>query len=433
MPEIQWVRVCAVKPNPRNARTHSKKQVKQIARSISLHGWTSPVLVDENFVLLAGHGRCLAAQELGLKKIPVIVLSGLNEVQKRVLMLAENKIAENAGWDRKALAHEMSELSGLLPEMNLDLEITGFSTPVIDALFNDFIDQESDPADACPPPLPKATSRLNDLWRLGEHRIMCADARIKASYRRLLPSSYAAMVFTDPPYNVRIGETVGRGKTKYREFSFASGEMSSEQFETFLKRWMHHCARFSTNGSVHFICMDWRHMEEVNAAGKAAYHQLKNLIVWAKTNAGQGSFYRSQHELIFPFINGDAAHQNNIELGRHGRNRSNVWTYPSVNTFGTGRRNESLLHPTVKPVALVADAMRDCSRRGDIILDPFMGSGTTILAAERVGRRGFGLEIDPTYVDVTIRRWQDFTGQDAILDGTGQTFGEVAVDRIDGR
>lgn len=237
------------------------------------------------------------------------------------------------------------------------------------------------------------------------------------------------MVFADPPYNVQISSIVGRGKIKHREFASASGEMSPEEFEAFLVKTLSLTVQYSRVGSIHYICMDWRHLSEALAAGKQVYTEFKNLVVWAKTNAGQGSFYRSQHELILVFKNGEAPHQNNIELGRHGRSRSNVWTYAGVNTFRAGRLDELSIHPTVKPVGLVADAMRDCSRRGDIILDPFMGSGTTILAAERVGRRGYGLEIDPLYVDAAIRRWQDFTKRDAVLKATGQTFDEVAVGR----
>jgi DNA modification methylase len=228
---------------------------------------------------------------------------------------------------------------------------------------------------------------------------------------------------------VRIGATVGRGNTNHREFASASGEMSPAQFIDFLTKWMKLAAQFSEDGSIHYVCIDWRHLAEMLAAGNEVYSELKNVVVWAKTNAGQGSFYRSQHEFIFVFKNGDAPHQNHVELGKHGRNRSNVWTYAGVNTFRANRMDELSLHPTVKPVALVADAMRDCSRRGDIVLDPFMGSGTTILAAERIGRRAYGLEIDPLYVDVAVRRWQSFTKRDAILRATGQTFDEVAAGR----
>jgi len=267
---------------------------------------------------------------------------------------------------------------------------------------------------------------MHDLWKLRDHRLLCGDACDDTALQMLMGADLASMLFADPPYNVRIAATVGRGKIKHREFTSASGEMSSAQFTEFLKRWMTLVARYSDNGSIHYVFMDWRHLGEVLAAGNSVYHELKNTVVWVKTNAGQGSFYRSQHELIFVFKNSNAPHQNNIELGRHGRNRSNVWNYAGVNTFRAGRMDELSVHPTVKPVALVADAMRDCSRRGEIVLDPFIGSGTTILAAERIGRRAYGLEIDPLYVDVSIRRWQAFTGRDAVLESTGQTFDEIA-------
>jgi DNA modification methylase len=237
----------------------------------------------------------------------------------------------------------------------------------------------------------------------------------------------AAMVFADAPFNLAIKSIVGRGGIKHREFSVASGEMSPDQFVKFLTKWMRLAAQFSTEGSVHYACMDWRHLTEILRASQEIYGAPKNLVVWAKTNAGQGSFYRSQHELIFVYKTGDAPHRNNIELGKHGRNRSNIWHYPGSNSFRAGRMDDLSVHPTVKPVAMVADAMRDCTQRGDVVLDPFLGSGTTILAAERVGRRGYGLEIDPLYVDVSIRRWQSFTGKDAILAETGQTFDEVTA------
>jgi DNA modification methylase len=267
------------------------------------------------------------------------------------------------------------------------------------------------------------------LWHLDRHRLFCGDSCDVSDVRALIGRERAAMIFADPPFNLKIGATVGRGKIKHREFAFASGEMSPSQFIVFLEKWMRLAVQFSADGSIHYVCIDWRHIAEMLAAGNEIFGELKNVVVWVKTNAGQGSLYRSQHEFVCVFKNGEGRHQNNIELGRHGRNRSNVWSYAGVNTFRTGRLDELSVHPTVKPVALVADAMRDCSRRGDIVLDPFMGSGTTILAAERVGRRGYGLEIDPLYVDVAIRRWQDFTKKDAILKTTGQTFDEVAASR----
>jgi DNA modification methylase len=425
--------IAKLRPNKRNARTHSKKQIEQIVNSIRRFGWTYPILVDELGNILCGVGRWLAAQKLGLAKVPVISLTHLGDTEKRALMLADNKVASNAGWDRKLLAAELGELAVLLPQIDLDLGITGFEGGEIDGL-HDCFGLERDPVDELPQLDVRSTTRLGDLWLLNDHRLYCGDSCEEADVRALMGRRLAAMAFQDPPYNVKIKATVGRGKIKHREFAFASGEMSPSQFVAFLKKWMRLAVQFSEDGSIHYICIDWRHLAEILAAGEDIYTELKNVVVWAKTNAGQGSFYRSQHEFIFVFKNGDASHQNNIELGRHGRNRSNVWTYAGVNSFKAGRLDELTVHPTVKPVALVADAIRDCSRRGEIIFDPFMGSGTTILAAEKVGRRAYGLEIDPLYIDVAVKRWQDFTKRDAILKATGQTFDEVAAERApDGR
>jgi DNA modification methylase len=428
IPDVKLVSVQTVTPSSRNARTHSKKQIGQIVNSIARFGWTYPLLVDELGNIIAGHGRFLAAKALGLRQVPVIVMSGLAEAEKRALSIADNKIAANAGWDRSILATELGELAVLLPECNLDISFIGFEAAEIDAL-GEFIDSEQDAADTAPRIAQVAVSRRADFWLLGRHRLICGDAGTEADFRTLMGGEQADMVFADGPYNVCIAKTVSRGKIKHREFSSGSGEMTPAQFTAFNLQWMTLAARYSKNGSIHYACMDWRHLGEMLAAGEGVYSELKNIVVWAKTNAGQGSLYRSQHELIFVFKNGEEPHQNNIELGRHGRNRSNVWTYAGVNTFRKGRLEELTAHPTAKPVALVADAMRDCSRRGDIILDPFMGSGTTILAAERIGRRGYGLEIDPLYVDVAIRRWQDFTRRDAILKSTGKTFDEVTAAR----
>lgn len=418
-----------LRPNPRNARNHSKKQIRQLANSIARFGWTYPIVVDENTVILAGHARYSAAQLLGCHTVPVIVLSGLSDPEKRALALADNKIAANSGWDRKLLAEELGELATLLPEFDLDLEITGFEPAEVDSLLGDLADPEQDPADEAPALEKEAISRIGDLWELGPHRLLCGDAQSAAAYRLLMGGVSAAMVFTDPPYNVPIKRVQGRGRVKHREFVQASGEMSPAHFTRFLRRSLALAAEHSADGSIHFVFTDWRHINELSAAGSSVYSELKNIVVWVKTNAGQGSFYRSQHELICVFKSGEGPHQNNVELGRHGRNRSNVWTYPGVNSFRAGRLDDLSVHPTPKPVALVADAIRDCSRRGEIVLDPFMGSGTTILAAERVGRRGYGLELDPRYVDAAIRRWQAYTRRDAVLKDSGETFDEVSAVR----
>jgi DNA modification methylase len=427
--EFALVSVRKLRPNKRNARTHPQKQIRQIENSYRRFGWTNPIIIDENNAILAGHGRYQAALQLGLSEVPVIVVAGLSDAEKRALALADNKIAANAGWDRQLLAEELSDLAKLLPDCNLDLEITGFDTAEIDSLLGDLVDRERDPADDVPPQKKTAISKTGDLWELGSHKLLCGDAQSGADIRRLMGTECAAIVITDPPYNLPIRRVQGRGRIKHANFTQGSGEKSTTDFIRFLRIVLSLAAKHSINGAIHFVFMDWRHIGELLAAGSSVYSELKNVVVWVKTNAGQGSFYRSQHELIFVFKNGDGPHVNNFELGQHGRNRSNVWTYAGVNTFRAGRMDDLTMHPTVKPVALVADALRDCSRRGDIVLDPFMGSGTTIMAAERIGRRAYGLEIDPLYVDVAIRRWQAYTRRDAVLNGTGETFDEVAAVR----
>lgn len=425
----ETIAVKALHPHPANVRTHSKKQIAQIARSIGQFGVTAPIIVDENSTILAGHARVAAAKLQGFQEIPAIVLSGLSDVEKRAYVLLDNKLADNAGWDRGALALELKDLAPLLEGAGLDLDFTGFSPAEIDSLLGDLVDPEQDPADRLPEIGQTAVSQRGDLWQLDRHRLLCGDARDAADLNRLMGGTSAAMVISDPPYNVAVSSIQGRGRIKHREFVAAAGELSGPEFTQFLVDALSLAARHSVDGAIHFIFMGWTGLREILDAGAKVYGRPKNVIAWVKTNAGQGSFYRSQHELVFVFKHGRGPHQNNFELGQHGRTRSNVWNYAGVNTFRAGRMDDLSAHPTVKPVALVADAMRDCSRRGDIVLDPFMGSGTIFLAAERVGRRGYGLELDPIYVDVAVRRWQDFTRKDAILAGTSTTFDEVAKAR----
>ena len=429
MHEIEFVHVDTLRPNPRNAHTHSKKQTHQIADSIVACGFATPVLIDENSMLLAGHGRLEAAKLLGLERIPAIRLHGLSEAQKRVLLIADNKIADNAGWDFERLAIELPELAELLIAENLDISITGFEPAEIDQLVSDFEDDTADPADDIQTDWLSLApvSRPGDLWQLGSHRLLCGDAREPANLDRLLGDEQAAMAFLDPPYNVKIASVVGRGRIKHDEFAMASGEMSRQEFVGFLSESLGNAATHSCAGAVHYVCIDWRHVGELGEAGQQTYGEMLNLVVWVKSNAGQGSFYRSQHELIGVFQVGDAPHLNNVELGRHGRSRSNVWRYAGVNSFRAGRMDELRAHPTVKPVALVADAMKDCTRRRDIVLDTFCGSGTTLMAAERVGRRAYAMELEPRYIDIAIRRWQAFTRRDAIHIETGSTFDERAL------
>jgi 16S rRNA G966 N2-methylase RsmD len=362
--------------------------------------------------------------------VPTIRLEHLSDAQVRAYVIADNKLAENAGWDQELLALELQGLAAL--DLDFDLTVTGFETPELDLLIGDGAGGEPEEADRIPDIDPRvaAVSRLGDLWQIGRHRLLCGDATKAESYTQLMENRRAQMVLIDPPYNVPVdGHVCGLGSIKHAEFAMASGEMSAAEFTAFLESVLRHHASYSVDGAIHFVCMDWRHIGELLAAGQAVYSELKNLCVWCKTNGGMGSLYRSQHELVFVFKAGSAAHVNNVELGRHGRYRTNVWRYPGLNSFGQERANTLLLHPTVKPVALVADAILDCSRRGAVVLDGFAGAGTTLLAAERTGRTGYGIEIDPRYVDVAIRRLATHAGLDAVHAESGKAFAKLEASR----
>jgi DNA modification methylase len=427
---VQALPISQIKLNPHNCKTHPGRQIRQIANSIVAFGFTHPLLVTENGELIAGEGRYKAAQLLGLAKVPVIVLAGLSPAKQRALAIADNKIAENAGWDRERLAMEIPELAGLLEAEGLDVSILGFEAIEIDQLVTDFEENAADPEDSIDPKWLKdsVVSKRGDLWLLGPHKLLCGDARSAADIARLMADCRADLAFLDPFYNLRIGDVVGRGRTKHAEFAMASGEMTSADYVRFLGIALNAAASVSRDGALHYVCTDWRHIAELMAAAKPVYGDTINIVVWVKSNSGQGSFYRSQHEFIGVFRVGEAPHLNNVELGRHGRSRSNVWHYAGVNSFRAGRLEELRSHPSAKPVALVADAIKDCTRRGDVVLDTFSGSGTTIIAAERVGRHARALEIEPRFVDVAIRRWQAFTRRDARHAERGLSFDQIAAE-----
>lgn len=401
----------ALHPDPRNARTHPKRQIEQIAASITAFGFANPILIDEEAVIIAGHGRLMAAKALGLAEAPTITLAGLSDGRKRALRLADNKIALNAGWDLDLLKVELQDLSAL--EIDLDLSLTGFSIGEIDVV----LDDGGDPDDEIIPAIPQTPrTRPGDIWVLGEHRIGCGDGRDLDFLRRVVGDGIQVdAAFLDPPYNVAING-FANAKGRHREFAMASGEMDETQFRDFLTATLGACAQVSRDGAVHFVCMDWRHMDDVSAVGRTVYGDLLNLCVWNKSNAGMGSLYRSKHELVFVYKVGSAPHINAVELGKHGRNRTNVWDYASVNSMAGSRREDLALHPTVKPAGMVADAIKDVTRQGDRVLDIFLGSGTTLIACERTGRRFCGVEIDPTYVDVAIERWCQMTGGTPVLE-----------------
>jgi DNA modification methylase len=419
-----------LKPNPHNARTHSKHQIRQIAESIRVFGFTNPVLVGAENQIVAGHGRVEAAKLLGMEEVPTIRLDQLTRDQIRAYAIADNKLAENAGWDREILAIEFQELLAL---DCLDITVTGFEIPEIDLILEE---ARVAPLAEEAPPEPEfdrePVTKPGDLWLLGKHRVICGNSLHLATYQTLLGSRRAAMVFTDSPFNVRIdGHATGNGAIRHREFAMASGEMSEAEFVAFLTTSFRLLRDFSANNSVHYLCIDWRHLGELLAAGKQNYDEFLNVCVWCKNQGGMGSFYRSQHELVLVFRKGKGPHRNNIQLGQFGRNRTNVWQYPGIQTLSKQSEEGNLLalHPTVKPIAMVADAILDCSARGEIVLDAFLGSGTTLMAAERVGRICCGIEIDPIYIDVAIRRWQKYTGDTATHSASGKRFDEIAAER----
>lgn len=413
----EQVKITALVANPKNPRTHSRQQIRKIAASIEQFGFVNPVLIDATNSIIAGHGRVTAAQTLGWETVPTLRVEHLSDADKRAYILADNRLAEDAGWDEDILA---IELQGLI-DLDVSIELTGFELAEVDRIIEGQGRAVSTEADTADDPVPidddaLPVTKLGDLWELGSHRLLCGDATEADAYRRLLNGEQVSLVFTDPPYNVPIkGHVSGLGQTTHREFAMASGEMTEPEFTSFLESVFGHLAGHSSDGSIHFICMDWRHMRETLAAGDSVYHELKNLCVWAKSNGGMGSFYRSRHELVFVFKNGTAPHINTFELGQTGRYRTNVWEYAGVNAFGKDRDDALEMHPTVKPVALVADAIKDCSKRRQIVLGPFGGSGTTLITAEQTGRRARMLELDPVYCDTIIRRWQRLTGNTLIM------------------
>jgi DNA modification methylase len=415
----------SITPDPLNPRKHSREQVRAIARSIETFGFNAPILVDKAGTIKAGHGRFEAAKFLKLAHVPVVRLEHLSEAQARAYMLADNKLTDRSSWDDGQLALRLKELQDIV--IDFEIEATGFEAPEID-----FRIQSLDPPDAAiaddefDAPEGPAISRPGDLWHLGPHRLFCGNALEPAPYDALFETELAAAVFTDAPYNVRInGHAVGKGRKVHREFAMASGEMSRAEFEGFLHSVLQVTQPHTQPAAVHFMCMDWRHIAEAMAAIEKSEREMINLCVWAKANGGMGSLYRSAHELVLVFRARGEKHINNVQLGRFGRNRTNVWNYPGMNSFARRGRARALdLHPTVKPIAMVADAILDVTHRGDIVLDPFCGSGTTILAAERTDRRGYGIELDPLYVDLTISRWERMT-KALVRHASGPTFEEM--------
>jgi DNA modification methylase len=428
--EIEYVGLSILKPSPHNSRTHTERQIGQIAESIKRFGMVTPIGIADDHAIIYGHARALAAAKAGLAEVPVVRLSHLTEAERRAYLIADNRLALDAGWDRALLALELQELQAL----NFELPALGFSLPEIDQLFEDQAASQTTGTDPLDDEIPQTSANLvtrqGDIWVLGNHRLINGDARAIADYQALLGKEEVGVIFSDPPYNVPIaGNVSGLGRVKHEDFAMAVGEMTRQEFTSFLIESFRHAAAGCRDGAIAFVCMDWRHTEELSAAGREVFDELKNVCVWNKKNAGMGAFYRSKHEFVFVFKKGSAQHINTFGLGETGRHRTNVWDYAGVSALSKEGQGDLAMHPTVKPVAMIVDALKDCSQRGDIVLDNFGGSGSTLIAAEKCGRRARLIEYEPRHCDTTVRRWQKYTGKNAVLEGDGTTFDALEVGR----
>ena len=424
-PDWQTAAIDAIKPYPGHARTHNKRQKQKLQKLIRHYGQVAPIIVDGNSVIIDGHAVWETMKCLGHDEIAVVVVANRTDSEIKALRLALNRIASDAAWDNELLRAEFEQFVSI----GFDLDLTAFDAVEIDTLLEVDVPKlnVAEDAEEIPAPQQLAISAVGDVWLCGRHRIGCGDACSQSLVDRVLEGKSANACFVDPPYNVPIaGFVSGKGQVQHREFVEGAGELNSEQFSRLLKQSLSVLKQSSCPSALIYACVDWRHLYELFDAGRENGLDLINLCVWAKTNAGMGSLYRSEHELICVFKAGAAKHLNNVELGRHGRNRSNLWTYRGMNSFGAGRDELLSTHPTVKPVLLIADAIRDVTKRGDVVLDTFLGSGSTIMAAEETGRVGVGIDLDPLYVDVAVRRWQSQTRRDAVHAETGELFDDRA-------
>ncbi len=427
---IEYLPVDKLLAAPRNSRTHSKKQLNLICESIKQFGMVTPIGVGVDNQIIYGHARTEAARLAGLSEVPVVRLGHLSSDERRAYLLADNRLGLEAGWNRELLALELQELQAL----EFDLPALGFNLPEIDQLYEDLADAQVEgrdaQADLLPPTNKHTVTKRGDVWILGNHRVICGDARSADDYDTLLGGDVVGVIFSDPPYNVKIeGNVSGLGEVVHSDFAMASGEMSSVEFTAFLRASYEPAAARCRDGAIAFVCMDWRHFVELQQAGLAVFSELKNVCVWNKKNAGMGTFYRSKYELVFVFKKGTAPHINTFGLGEGGRHRSNVWDYAGPSALSKAGLQDLAVHPTVKPVTLIVDALKDCSARGDIVLDNFGGSGSTLIAAEKCGRRARLIEYEEAYCDTIVRRWQAYTGRAAKLAQNLLSFEELEISR----
>lgn len=433
--KVEYLRLDEIRIRPGNPRKHDDKNINAIARAVAATKVMIPLILSAGNVLVTGEGRWGAAKLLKLPKVPTLRAENLTEGQIQALRIADNRIPELSKWDDHLLTVALKDLSDM--KLDFNIEHIGFDLAEIDvriSSLDDPVNPNADPADAVPAMASIAVSRVGDVWNCGPHRVTCGSALDRATYERLMHGRLAQMSIQDAPYNVSVTKHVGGlGAVKHREFAMATGEMSDAEFSTFLIDELKLTDAYCEPGAIIMAFMDWRSIDKLIGAGKSVGLALINLCVWNKTNASMGSLYRSKHELVGVFKKPGAPHRNNVQLGSYGRYRTNVWDAAGCNSFGKNRMEELGSHPTVKPAQLIADAIRDVSHRGEIVLDSFLGSGTTLVAAERTGRIAYGIELDPLYVDTAVRRWQEFTGREAVLEATGETFVVTAAARADAR
>ena len=416
-------------PMPSAPRKHPKSQIRALTKSFKAFGQVLPILIDAESRIISGHAQWEVAKKLGMAEVMAIRIEHLAEPQIKALMIALNRLSDQSKWDEPALNAILLDLQSL--NLDFDIEATGFTEIEIELRVENLDGSEEEADEPVLVAGGPAITRAGDLWRLGAHRLMCGDSLDETAWDKLMGEDRAALVVTDPPFNVPIhGHVSGLGMHRHREFAFASGEMSEAEFTNFLRTAMAHARRWSQPGSAHYWAMDWRHVVEIGSAGRATYDRFLNVAVWAKNQPGMGSFYRSQHELFFVFGKGGAPTRNNVQLGRFGRSRTNVWTYPSAASLArTAEEGKPLAaHPTVKPLALIADILLDASVKGDIVADPFAGSGTSLIASEKLGRIARVIEFDPNYCDTAIRRWQRWTGAMATREADGVRFAALEAE-----
>lgn len=415
---LQMVDINSIILRDKSLRKHSKKQLQKLKNAIKKVGYTNPIIIDENQNIIAGELRLLAAKDLGFIQIPVIILENLTKEEADAIRILDNRIAEDGEWNFETLKDELEKLL----KFDVTFEDLGFDTVDYDKIFlandtDENKDHNSDKEDeSWLDANVHARAKLGDLWRLGDHFVYCGDCLRAKSFEHLMQGELAQIIITDSPYNCKInGHVCGLGKTQHEEFAMASGEMTVLEFAEFISNFMQNLIKFSVDGSLHYLFMDWAGLNTLLTQGKKHYTELKNIAVWNKGVGGMGAMYRSQHEMVPIFKNGKAKHQNHIQLGKYGRYRTNVWDYPGVRATNPASLELLKLHPTSKSVPMLHNILLDASSKNDVVLDCFGGSGSTLLAAERCKRRARLIEINPRYVDVTIYRWEKETGKTAKL------------------